>query len=96
MPTINQLSSVDDLSGGDLFPVYVSADGDARKVSATNLRDFVLAAASVADDKAPLLLVRRLRYPPTHFLDCGLTGLLKSGIASAKGLQNARYSQVRK
>ena len=51
MPTINQLSSVDDLSGGDLFPVYVSADGDARKVSATNLRDFILSDASVADDK---------------------------------------------
>jgi hypothetical protein len=51
MTTINQLSSVDDLSGGDLFPVYVSSEGDARKVSATNLRNFVLAEASVADDK---------------------------------------------
>jgi len=51
MPTINQLSTVDDLSGGDLFPVYVSANGDARKVSATNLRDFVLSNASVTDDK---------------------------------------------
>jgi len=51
MPTINQLSTVDDLSGGDLFPVYVSADGDARKVSATNLRAFILDAATTADDK---------------------------------------------
>ena len=51
MPTINQLSTVDDLSGGDLFPVYVSADGDARKVSATNLRAFILEEATTADDK---------------------------------------------
>lgn len=51
MPTINQLSTTDSLSSGDLFPVYVSGDGDARKVSAGNLRDFVLANASVTDDK---------------------------------------------
>lgn len=51
MPTINQLSTTDSLSGGDLFPVYVSENGDARKVSGSTLRDFVLASASVADDK---------------------------------------------
>lgn len=51
MPTINQLSTVDTLSSGDLFPVYVSSEGDARKASATTVREFVLANASIADDK---------------------------------------------
>lgn len=51
MPTINQLSTTDSLTAGDLFPVYVSSEGDARKVSGTTLRSFVLDGASVADDK---------------------------------------------
>lgn len=51
MPTINQLSTTDSLTAGDLFPVYVSSEGDARKVSGTTLRAFVLSGASVADDK---------------------------------------------
>jgi len=51
MPTIDKLSTTDSVSAGDLFPVYVSSEGDARKVSGTNLRDFVLDGASVADDK---------------------------------------------
>lgn len=51
MPTINQLSSVDDLSGSDLFPLYASESGDARKVSAANLKAYMLSDASVADDK---------------------------------------------
>lgn len=51
MPTINQLSTTDSVSSGDLFPVFVTTDGDARKVSASNLRTFMLDGASVADDK---------------------------------------------
>ena len=37
MPTINQLSSIDTLSSGDLIPVYVPNNGDARKVSINKL-----------------------------------------------------------
>jgi len=37
MPTINQLSGVSQVSGGDLIPVYVPNNGDARKVSVTQL-----------------------------------------------------------
>ena len=37
MPTINQLSSIDTLSSGDLIPVYVPNNGDARKVSINQL-----------------------------------------------------------
>jgi len=51
MPTINQLSSTDGLTGGDLFPVYVSESGDARKVAASALKEYVLSDSSVADDK---------------------------------------------
>lgn len=41
MPEINQLSTLDELSAGDLFPVYSNANSDARKVSASNLAAFV-------------------------------------------------------
>ena len=41
MPTINQLNSVDVLSGSDLVPVYSQQNGDARKVSLTNLQAFL-------------------------------------------------------
>lgn len=33
MPTINQLSGLSQLSSGDLLPIYVPNNGDARKVS---------------------------------------------------------------
>jgi len=37
MPTINQLSGLSQVSGGDLLPVYVPNNGDARKVSVSQL-----------------------------------------------------------
>jgi hypothetical protein len=40
MPTINQLSGLSQLSGGDLIPVYVPNNGDARKVSITQLLQY--------------------------------------------------------
>ena len=40
MPTINQLSGLSQLSGGDLLPVYVSNNGDARKVSISQLLQY--------------------------------------------------------
>jgi hypothetical protein len=51
MPTINQLSGVSQISGGDLLPVYVSNNGDARKVSITQLLQYfqqTFAAPTVA------------------------------------------------
>jgi hypothetical protein len=51
MSTINQLSSTDSLSAGDLFPVFVGSDGDTRKASASLIKSYVLNGASVADDK---------------------------------------------
>jgi hypothetical protein len=40
MANINQLSGLSQLSGGDLIPVYVPNNGDARKVSVTQLLQY--------------------------------------------------------
>ena len=37
MPTINQLAGVSQISGGDQLPIYVPNNGDARKVSVSQL-----------------------------------------------------------
>ena len=44
MTTINRLSSVDTLQGGDQLPVYDTSNGDARKTSLTLLTDYVKGA----------------------------------------------------
>ena len=41
MATINQLSSVDSLQGGDQIPIYDQSNGDARKTSLTTLAAFI-------------------------------------------------------
>lgn len=41
MPQINKLPASDTVQGGDLFAVYISNQGDARKVSATTLLEFI-------------------------------------------------------
>ena len=40
MPTINQLSPISQVSGGDQFPIYVPNNGDARRVSVTQLLQY--------------------------------------------------------
>lgn len=41
MPTIDKLSAVDTLAGGDQVPVYSSSNGDARKASMTTVLEYV-------------------------------------------------------
>jgi hypothetical protein len=51
MPTINQLPTISQISGGDQIPVYVPNNGDARKVSITQLLQYfqqTFAAPTVA------------------------------------------------
>jgi hypothetical protein len=51
MPTINQLAGISQVSGGDLLPIYVPNNGDARKVSITQLLTYfqsTFAAPTVA------------------------------------------------
>ena len=43
MPAINQLNALGTPSESDLVPVYSQQNGDARKLSLGNLKDFVLA-----------------------------------------------------
>ncbi len=40
MPTINQLSGLSQVSSGDLLPIYVPNNGDARKISVGQLLQF--------------------------------------------------------
>ena len=51
MPTINQLAGISQVSGGDQIPIYVPNNGDARKVSVTQLLTYfqtVFAAPTVS------------------------------------------------
>jgi len=48
MPEINQLTALDELSGGDLFPVFSQSNGDARKVAASTLLAYLLANLSTS------------------------------------------------
>jgi len=41
MTNINQLSSIDILSGGDLVPVWATNNGDTRKSSLTLLASYI-------------------------------------------------------
>ena len=49
MPTINQLSATDTVSGSDLIPIWSSTDGDARKASAATFKTYLTAGVSVND-----------------------------------------------
>ena len=40
MPTINQYSSVSQVSGGDQLPIWVTNNGDTRRVSITRLLEY--------------------------------------------------------
>jgi hypothetical protein len=41
MPTINQLPTVTQVSGGDQLPLFVTNQGDARRCSVTTLIGYV-------------------------------------------------------
>lgn len=41
MPRINQLSAVDKINLGDLFVIYATGNGDARKAAASVLLEFI-------------------------------------------------------
>ena len=49
MPTINQLTAVDTVTASDLFPLWSSTDGDARKASANTLKTYLTGGVSVND-----------------------------------------------
>lgn len=51
MTTINQLTALDTPSGSDLLPIYSQTNGDARKISLTNLLAFFSGLVTANDDK---------------------------------------------
>lgn len=51
MPTINQLTAVDQVVSSDQVPIYSSANGDARKASMATLLAFFAGQITVNDDK---------------------------------------------
>lgn len=51
MPTINELSAVDTPSGSDLLPIFSQSNGDARKLSLTNLSTWLQTQITTSDNK---------------------------------------------
>ena len=51
MPTINQLSAVDEVVSSDQVPIYSSENGDARKASMAVLLAFFKGRITANDDK---------------------------------------------
>lgn len=51
MPTINQLSAVDEVVSSDQVPIYSSENGDARKASMAVLLAFMKGQITANDDK---------------------------------------------
>lgn len=51
MPTINQLSAVDEVVSSDQVPIYSSENGDARKASMATLLAFFAGQITANDDK---------------------------------------------
>ena len=48
MTTINNLTRTDTVSAGDVVPVYVQNQGDARGASMTVIADFVLSTIEIS------------------------------------------------
>jgi parallel beta-helix repeat protein len=53
MPTINQLPVVTQVSGGDQFPVFVTSQGDARRVSYTTIKNDIVQSVTNDFDVSP-------------------------------------------
>lgn len=50
MPTINQLPSIDEVSGGNQIPTYYAGGGDARKMSVNLLQDYLQDNLTIPDN----------------------------------------------
>lgn len=51
MPTINQLSQIDQVQSSDQIPLYSANNGDARKASVKQLTEFLQENLVISDDK---------------------------------------------
>ena len=68
MPTINQLNSIDTPSGSDLLPLYSQTNGDARKMSLTNLQQWLIDnAPAVSGSSQPQFITQYAAPSATGF-----------------------------
>lgn len=51
MPTINQLTAVDQVVASDQLPIFSSENGDARKASMTVIAAYIQSLITATDDK---------------------------------------------
>lgn len=54
MPTINQLPSIDEVSGGNQIPTYYAGGGDARKMSVSLLQDYLQDNLTIPDNASEI------------------------------------------
>lgn len=54
MPTINQLPSIDEVSGGNQIPTYYAGGGDARKMSVNLLQDYLQDNLTIPDNASEI------------------------------------------
>ena len=67
MPTINQLNSIDTPSGSDLLPLYSQSNGDARKLSLSNLQQWLIDNAPAASSSQPQFITQYAAPSATGF-----------------------------
>ena len=63
MPTINQLNSIDAPSGSDLLPLYSQSNGDARKLSLSNLQQWLIDNAPAASSSSQPQFITQYAAP---------------------------------
>jgi hypothetical protein len=71
MPTINQLPTVTQVSGGDQLPLFVTNQGDARRCSVTTLIGY--ACVILTQAVAPFLVRFFKRMVTSYFLKMAAT-----------------------
>lgn len=67
MPTINRLSAVDSVEGGDQLPIYDQGNGDARKMSLSLLLSWIQSALSFPDAGVQPFTTQRAAPSATGF-----------------------------
>ena len=67
MTTINKLSAISSLSGGDLLPVFSTENGDARKSSLSILVDYLNSALTFPSAGVPEFKTQRSAPSSTGF-----------------------------
>jgi hypothetical protein len=79
MPTINQLPTVTQVSGGDQFPVFVPSQGDARRSSITTLIEYIQANLGAVIANTVQTTPRTYAQLPTAVGNAGARAFITDG-----------------